>query len=313
MQAIERIVFFGTPTFALPALEALVASGRPLRLVVSKPARPSGRGERLLDPPVARRATEMGLEVDQPASVRDPSFLARLQALAPDLAVVVAFGQIFPRQLLELPRLGCLNLHASLLPRFRGAAPIAAAIAAGDSETGVSVQRMEQGLDTGAVYAQRSTPIGERENAGELADRLAKLGAALLLEVVESLERGQALSRAQEEQLATYAPKLDGSRVLDLSQTATELEREIRAFNPEPGAVLDLGGHPLKVLRAVSRTERTAAVPGTVIGVGDEGVSLAVGAGTVLELLRVQRPGARAISGRDLANGSRLRPGARLT
>lgn len=306
---IDRIVFFGTPAFAVPALEALVAAGRRPVLVVTQPARPAGRGRKLVEPPVAVRARELGLEVEAVERVRAPEFLERLATLAPDLAVVVAFGQIFPRALLELPRLGCLNVHASLLPRWRGAAPIAAAIAAGDAETGVAIQRMEEGLDTGPVYAARSTPIGAEETAGELTLRLAALGAELLVEVVSQLEGGKAVASEQDQAAATYAPKLTGVRDVDLTRSAVELAREVRAYTPEPGAALAMRGERVKVLVARGSGRGASSRPGTVLGVAGETLRLAAGAGSVLELVRAQRPGGRPVSGRDLANGLRLAPG----
>jgi methionyl-tRNA formyltransferase len=306
---IERIVFFGTPQFAVPALEALVAAGRRPVLVVTQPARPAGRGRRLVEPPVAVRSRELGLEVEAVAKVRAPEFLERLAALAPDLAVVVAFGQIFPRALLDLPRLGCLNVHASLLPRWRGAAPIAAAIAAGDAETGVAIQRMEEGLDTGPVYAARATPIGAGETAGELAPRLAALGAELLVEVISRLELGTAVAAEQDAAAATYAGKLAGVRDLDLARDAAELARETRAWTPEPGVALAIRGERIKVLAARAGGGDASAPAGTVVGVAGEALRLAAGGGSVLELLRVQRPGGRPVSGRDLANGLRLAAG----
>jgi methionyl-tRNA formyltransferase len=309
VSGIDRIVFFGTPAFAVPALEALVAAGRRPALVVTQPARPAGRGRRLLEPPVAARARELGLEVEAVAKVRAPEFLDRLRPLAPDLAVVVAFGQIFPRALLELPRLGCLNVHASLLPRWRGAAPIPAAIAAGDAETGVAIQRMEEGLDTGPVYAALSTPIGAEETAGELAPRLAALGARLLVDVIARLERGEASPVEQDGGAATYAGKLTGVRELDLARTAVELAREARAYTPEPGVALAIRGERIKVLAARAGAAGAGAAPGTVLGVAGEALRLAAGGGSVLELVRVQRPGGRPIAGRDLANGLRLAPG----
>jgi len=309
---IERLVFFGTPAFAVPALEALVAAGRRPLLVVSQPARPAGREQRPAEPPVAERALQLGLAVAQPARVRDQEFLSELAGLRPDLAVVVAFGQIFPQELLDLPRLGCLNVHASLLPRWRGAAPITAAIAAGDAETGVAVQRMEAGLDTGPVYAARATPIAAGENAGELGARLARLGGELLLEVLDALERGAAAAIPQDLALATQAPKFGAPELLDPTRPAGELARRVRAFNPEPGTFLAARGERLKVLRARASAAPTAEEPGTVVGVGPGSLAVAVGGGTVLDLELVQRPGGRPLAGRDFANGLRLRPGDRL-
>jgi methionyl-tRNA formyltransferase len=311
-ERIARIVFFGTPAFAVPALDALVAAGRAPALVVTQPARPAGRGRKASEPPVAVRARQLGLAVEQVARVRAPEFLARLGDLAPDLAVVVAFGQIFPADLLALPRLGCVNVHASLLPRWRGAAPIAAAIAAGDRETGISIQRMAQGLDSGPVLAVRATAIGEHESAGELAARLAAIGAGLLLEVVDALERGTASAAAQDERHATMAPKLVGARVIDLAEPAAALVRAIRAYNPEPGVALTVRGERVKILAARSSSPTISVPPGTVVGVEGESLRVAAGAGTCLDLIRVQRPGGRPVSGRDLANGLRLAPGDRL-
>jgi methionyl-tRNA formyltransferase len=309
---IRSIVYFGTPAFAVPSLEALVAAGRPPVMVVSQPARPAGRGRRPLEPPVAERARALGLAVTQPERVREPAVIAGLRELEPDLAVVVAFGQIFPESLLALPRLGCVNVHASLLPRWRGAAPIPAAIAAGDAESGVSIQRMELGLDTGPVYAERRTPVGDEENAEELAARLSAIGAELLLEVVESLERGEAGARAQDETRATYAPKLAGVRELDRTRPAAELAREVRAYGTEPGVALVVRGERVKVLEARAIAEPTAQPRGRVVGVVGAGLRVAAGAATQLELRRVQRAGGRPISGRDLANGLRLGAGDRL-
>lgn len=313
MAGIERIVFFGTPAVSVPALDALARAGRTPALVVSRPARPAGRGRRLAEPPVAVRARELGLRVAQPAKVGEAAFLELLRALAPDLAVVVAFGQIFPRALLDLPRLGCLNVHFSLLPRWRGAAPVAAAIAAGDAETGVSIQRLDEGLDTGPVYAARTTPIAGEEHAGELGARLAGLGAELLVEVVDAVERGTALATPQDAARATHAPKLGGMEPLDPAQPAPELVRRMRALNPEPGTFLPARGERLKVMRASASSVETKEEPGTIVGVGPRSLALAAGGGTVLELERVQRPGGRPLSGRELANGLRLRVGERLS
>jgi methionyl-tRNA formyltransferase len=312
VSGIERIVFFGTPAFAVPALEALVAVDRRPVLVVTQPPRPAGRGRRLVEAPVGVRARELRLDVEAVARVRAPEFLERLAALAPDLAVVVAFGQIFPRALLDLPRLGCLNVHASLLPRWRGAAPIAAAIAAGDAETGVAVQRMAEGLDTGPVYAARSTPIGADETAGELTPRLAAMGAQLLVDVISRLELGTAVATEQNEAAATHAPKLTGVRDLDLTRSAVELAREVRAYTPEPGVALAMRGERVKVLDARGGFGGAGSKPGTVLGVAGERLRLAAGEGSALELVRVQRPGGRPVSGRDLANGLRLLAGEAL-
>jgi len=311
--ALERIVFFGTPAFARPSLDALVAAGRRPALVVSQPARPAGRGRREVEPEVARRARELGLPLAQPARVRDPAFLESIAAFEADLGVVVAFGQIFPRALLELPREGCLNLHASLLPRWRGAAPIAAAIEAGDETTGVSVQRMVEALDAGPVLGSAETRIGAEETAGELGERLAGLGAQLLLRVIEELETGRATAIEQDEAEVTFAPKLAGPARLDLRRSAVELERLVRARQPAPGADLEWREGALRVLRARAATPGIeSAAPGVCLGVEGGALRVAAGEGTALDLLRVQRPGRPPVSGPDFANGARLRAGDRL-
>jgi methionyl-tRNA formyltransferase len=309
---IDSIVFFGTPQFAVPSLEALVGAGRRPRLVVSQPARPAGRGRRLVEPPVAARARELGLQLIQPERVRDEQFLERVAAVAPDLAVVVAFGQIFPPPLLDLPRLGCLNLHASLLPRWRGAAPIAAAIAARDGENGVSIQRMARGVDTGPVYLAGSLPIGPDEDSEALTARLSNLGAELLLALLPRLEAGEVVPTGQDDAFATLAPKLAGPRTVDLDAPALEISREVRAYGTEPGVTIELRGERLKLLRTHPAAHRADELRGAVVAVDGEALVVGVGDGEALAIERVQRAGGRPISGRDLANGLRLRPGERL-
>jgi methionyl-tRNA formyltransferase len=263
MPAMAPLVFFGTPEFAVPTLAALVAAGRaPLR-VVTQPPRPAGRGRRPQQPPAARWAGEHGLAVLQPERVRSPEFLAELRPLAPAVAVVVAFGQIFPRELLQLPAHGCLNLHASLLPLYRGAAPIQAAIAAGDERTGVTVMRMEEGMDTGPILLQEETPIGSHETAGELAARLAALGARLMVEALARLERGDLAPRPQDAARAAYAPRLTrASGRADWSLEAAQLANRLRAYTPWPGMTAELRGAPVKLLRAAPLPPPSPARPG---------------------------------------------------
>jgi len=310
---IERLVFFGTPEFAVPSLDALVEAGRRPILVVSQPARPAGRRRRLVEPPVAERARELGIEVVQPARVRAPEFVADLGKLSPDLGIVVAFGQIFPPELLATPRFGCLNVHASLLPRWRGAAPIQAAIAAGDAETGVAVQQMEAGLDTGPVFGERRVPIGATTTSPELAETLSRLGAGLLVETVARIEAGDAVAEPQDEALSSYAPKLTAGVMLDLEAPADELDRRVRAYAAEPGVTLPTPREPLKVLRVRPAEAPEGAEPGVILALGRCGLTVGAGAGTALELLEVQRPGGRPVDGRALANGWRLAVGDRLT
>ncbi|HEX4964959.1 MAG TPA: methionyl-tRNA formyltransferase [Thermoanaerobaculia bacterium] len=315
MSAIDRILFFGTPEFAVPTLAALVAAGRAPVRVVTQPARPAGRGQKPQDPPVARWAREHGLAVMQPERVREPAFLEEAAALAPGVAVVVAFGQIFPRALLDLPRHGCVNLHASLLPRWRGASPIQAAVAAGDARTGVTTMLMEAGLDTGPILLEEATEIAPEETAGELARRLADSGGALMVRTLQELERGGLVPRPQPAEGATYAPRLtrDSGRI-DWSLTAPEIHHRLRAYTPWPGLTAELRGAPVKVVAAAALADGDAeAGPGTYLGVRDGRLAVACGAGTVLGLAELQRPGKRALRAADFANGERLLRGERFS
>jgi methionyl-tRNA formyltransferase len=332
---LDPLVFFGTPDFALPTLQALVAAGRAPVLVVAQPDRRAGRGQGVQAPAVARWAREHGLPLAQPEKVRDPAFVDRLRELAPAVAVVVAFGQIFPRALLDVPRHGCVNVHASLLPRHRGAAPVQAAILAGDRETGVCTMVMEEGLDSGPVLLAARTALSGRETAGELAPRLAHLGAALLLETLARLEAGTLAATPQEHALATVAPRIRKEEGrLDWSRPAAEIDARIRAFTPWPGAFGELRGEPLKVLAAqaldgghagggagepavaplaaASGAGSAEAIPGTVLGIRGEALAVACGDGTALGLLTLQRPGRRPLPAAVFANGERLSAGERL-
>lgn len=315
MPAIERILFFGTPEFAVPTLEALVQAGRRPVRVVTQPSRPAGRsGHRLQDPPVALRAREHGIEIVQPEKVRAPGFLAQAAALAPDVAVVVAFGQIFPRALLDLPRLGCINLHASLLPRWRGAAPIQAAVAAGDERTGNTTMLMEAGLDTGPMLLREETAIGPEETAVELSRRLSEMGGRLMVRTLEALERGEVQPQSQDDAAATHAPRLtrESGRV-DWTLTAREIGNRWRAYTPWPGLSAGLRGEPVKLVRVeVLQEQAPDAAPGTFLGIRGEPdgrLAVACGQGTVLGLAELQRPGRKPSRGSDFANGERLRGG----
>jgi methionyl-tRNA formyltransferase len=323
MAGIDRVLFFGTPDFAVPTLAALVEAGRiPVR-VVTQPARPVGRSGRPQDPPVAAWARERGLPVAQPERVRDPLFLNEISALAPDIAVVVAFGQIFPRLLLDLPRHGCINLHASLLPRWRGASPVQAAIAAGDARTGVTTMRMEEGLDSGPVLLQEETEVRPGETAAELARRLAEMGGRLMVRTLERLERGELEPRLQSAADVTYAPRLtrDSGRI-DWGLTAREIHDRWRAYTPWPGLAAELRGGPVKIVAAdpleaagnggngaMGAHGANGAEPGTVLGLRDGRLAVACGGGSVLGLGELQRPGKRVLRAADFVNGERLRAG----
>lgn len=315
MPAIERILFFGTPDFAVPTLAALVEAGRPPVRVVTQPARPVGRGRKVQDPPVAAWAREHGIEVLQPAKVRDPTFLAQAGELAPDAAVVVAFGQIFPSALLRLPAHGCINLHASLLPRWRGAAPIQAAIAEGDARTGVTTMLMEEGLDTGPMLLREETEIGPEETAGELSQRLADMGGPLMVRTLEGLEQGGLAAQPQDHEAATYAPRLtrESGRV-DWTLSARAIANRLRAYTPWPGLSAELRGEPAKLLRVevLQDIAPAGAAPGTFLGLSGGLLAVACGEGTVLDVLGIaelQRPGRKPLRASDFANGERLRSG----
>lgn len=304
-----RVVFMGTPDFAVPTLEALVADGHEVVLVVAQPDRPAGRGQQLTPPPVARRAKELGLPLAQPTRIKSGEFPELLRSLKPDVAVVIAYGRILTAELLAIPEHGCINLHASLLPRWRGAAPIQAAVHAGDAETGVCSQQMEEGLDTGDVLVEARTPIGARETAGELHDRLMALSAEVAVSTLRSVAAGGLRPVPQDHAVATWAPKIskDDGRV-DWSRPAVELDRRVRAMTPWPGGFVPMADGPLKLL-AVTPVDG-AGRPGEVLSLSPLVVAAGQGA---LRLDQVQAPGRRPVSGADYANGARLAVGGSLS
>ena len=301
-----RLVFAGTPEFSVPPLQRLLSGPDVLLAVYTQPDRPAGRGRQLQPSPVKQCALEGGIEVRQPLNFKDPDERARLTALEPDLMIVVAYGLILPQKVLDIPRFGCWNLHASLLPRWRGAAPIQRAIEAGDAETGVDLMQMERGLDTGPVLLERRTPIRGDDTGGSLHDRLAVIGAELLVEGLARLRAGEALPpQPQPEQGVTYAHKLDKAEArLDFSQPAAVLDRRVRAFNPWPICDCELGGERLRVHAAQALDRPNSAAPGTVVAAGAAGIDIACGAG-VLRLTRVQREGGRAQPVADYLNARR--------
>ena len=301
-----RLVFAGTPEFSVPPLERLLAGPDALLAVYTQPDRPAGRGRQLQPSPVKQRALEGGIEVRQPLNFKDPAERARLAALQPDLMIVVAYGLILPQKVLDIPRLGCWNLHASLLPRWRGAAPIQRAIEAGDAETGVDLMQMERGLDTGPVLLERCTPIHADDTGGSLHDRLATIGAELLIEGLARLRAGEPLpQQPQPEQGVTYAHKLDKAEArLDFTQPAVVLERRVRAFNPWPICDCELGGERLRVHAAQALDLQDGAAPGSVVAASAAGIDIACADG-VLRLTRVQREGGRAQPVADYLNARR--------
>ncbi len=306
-----RIVFMGTPEFAVSALEAL-ADAHQVVGVVTQPDRPAGRGRRLAPSPVKQVALERGLSLSQPHSLRTPEAVAQLSAWKPDVIVVAAFGQILPQDVLGLPPHGCLNVHGSLLPHWRGAAPVAAAILAGDEVTGVTIMQMDAGLDTGPVLAQREETILPDDTQATLEERLAYLGAELLVETLSAYLAGNLLPRPQPEEGATYAGQLrkeDG--LLDWSRPTVELDRQVRAFTPWPGAFTRWRGQRLKVLRVVPLPEwHGDAPPGTVIVLAD-GVVVATGEGA-LRLEEVQLAGKRPMDIAPFLRGQRDFAGSAL-
>ena len=293
--AAPRLIFAGTPDFAVPSLQALLAAEGVLVAVYTQPDRPAGRGRQPRPSPVKIQAQAASVPIYQPSSLRDPATQAEMVALAPDLLVVAAYGLILPPAVLAIPRLGCVNVHASLLPRWRGAAPIQRALLAGDAETGICIMRMEAGLDTGPVYARATCPIPRGTTGGELHDQLAVLGAETLRATLPALLAAIAVPVPQDDARATYAPKLEKAEaVLDWTRPALELERQVLAFNPYPVAQTYLDGQTLRVWRARAEQESSAAPPGTVLCEGPAGIVVATGVG-VLCLTEVQLPGGRPL------------------
>ncbi|MBV2204690.1 MAG: methionyl-tRNA formyltransferase [Pseudomonas sp.] len=298
-----RIVFAGTPEFAAQHLQALLEAGRAVVAVYTQPDRPAGRGQKLAPSPVKQLAVQHGIPVYQPQTLREPAAQAELATLQADLMVVVAYGLILPQAVLDLPRLGCINSHASLLPRWRGAAPIQRAIEAGDDESGVTVMQMEAGLDTGPMLLKVSTPITAEDTGGTLHDRLAALGSQAVVRAVEALAAGTLQPEPQDDALATYAHKLskDEARI-DWRRPAVELERLVRAFNPWPICHTTLGGEALKVHAA--RLGAGQGEPGHILEASRNGLTVACGEGA-LSLTRLQLPGGKPLDFADLYNSRR--------
>jgi methionyl-tRNA formyltransferase len=303
-----RLVFMGTPDFAVPTLAEIVGAGHEVVAVYAQPPRPAGRGMAERRSPVHEAAAGFGLPVHTPKSLRDAAVHADFAAHEADVAVVVAYGLILPRSILAASREGCLNLHASLLPRWRGAAPINRAIMAGDTETGVSVMRMSEGLDTGPVCLVERVPIGPETTAGELHDTLARLGAGLMARALAALSRGSLDCRPQNEAGVTYAKKIDKAETrVDFSRPARAVHDLIRGLSPYPGAWLELDGERVKVLR--SALVDGVGPPGTVL---DDRFAVACGEGAV-RLIQVQRAGKAAMPAEDFLRGQPVPKGARLT
>ena len=304
MAARLKIIFAGTPDFAVTALKALLETGQhEICAVYTQPDRPAGRGRKLKASPVKVVALEHNIPVYQPVSLKDPEQQQQLRSLQADLMIVVAYGLLLPLPILDAPRLGCINIHASLLPRWRGAAPIQRAILAGDRETGVTIMQMEEGLDTGPVLYRLTTPIHNRDTAQTLHVRLATLGAQALLDTLGLIVDGSVCPVPQDEDAVTYARKLDKSEaVLDWATSAQELDRRVRAFNPWPVAQTLLQGKTLRIWEAELLSGTAEEAPGTVLQAGKQGVDVATGDG-ILRLQRLQSAGGKPLDAGAFING----------
>ena len=309
-----RLVFAGTPDFAATALEALIATHHTIVGVYSQPDRPAGRGRKLQPSPVKQVALDNSIPVFQPESLKAPEARQELADLHPDVMIVAAYGLILPKDVLAIPSHGCLNIHASLLPRWRGAAPIQRAIAAGDEETGITIMQMDEGLDTGAMLLKSLTAIEENDTGGSLHDRLAEMGGKAIVKALELLEKGELSGETQNDDLACYARKLNKDEGhIDWTRTAIDIERLIRAFNPWPGTFTDLGEQRIRIHQARALNDTANKPAGTVLRRERDGIDIACGNGT-LRITRLQLPGSRAQSVNDLINGGKelLMPGQEL-
>ena len=312
MQKKARIIFAGSPEFAVPTLNALLASRHEVVAVLTQPDRPSGRGRSLQPGPVKKAALAAGVPVLQPAGMKDPVIQEKLRELTPDLMVVVAYGMLLPETVLAIPVIACINVHASLLPRWRGASPIQSAILAGDAETGISIMQMDVGLDTGPVYCMEKLAITTQESAGELHERLAKLGGQLLVRTLDPILEGKLRPVAQFTEGVTYAgriKKADGQ--INWTDSAVNIDRSIHAYNPWPVAQTSLRGEQLRCWsscvadRNATETPQTGLTPGAVLGTNDAGIEVQTGCG-VLVLTEVQAPGRKRIAARDFAHSHPL-------
>jgi len=306
-----RTVFMGTPEFALATLQGLIEAGLNLCAVYTQPDRPKGRGNKLTPPPVKELALRHSIPVYQPLKLRQPEVVAELRALQPDLIVVVAYGQILPKSALEIPRYGCINVHASLLPRYRGAAPINKAIIDGETVTGVTTMNMDVGLDTGAMLVKKSLAIGPEETTGELHDRLALLGREAMEETLRLLCAGTLVAEPQHDALSNYAPMLkkeDG--LIDWSRSAEAIHNQVRGLDPWPGAYTLLDGEVLKLARTRAQAA-PGGEPGAILTAGAAGVEIACGSGSLL-VRELQLPGKKRLPAAEFLRGRALAPGTRL-
>lgn len=308
-----RLLFLGTPDFAVPSLARLLQSEHRVVGVVSQPDRPRGRGQHVQPPPVKVLAQAHDLLVWQPLRLKDPDLIDALRAVKPDAAVVAAYGRIIPDVLLDLPRLGMINVHASLLPRWRGASPIQRAVMAGDRETGITIMRVVSELDAGPMLAKATRPIGPDETAADVERDLAEIGAALLPPVLGALESGTTREEPQDVALVTFAPRLEkGDGAVDWTLTAPELHNRVRGLHPWPLAFSWLGAARITILRTRAEAARHTVTEGTIVEARGDRIVVAAGAGTSLALLEVRPEGRRAMTAREFLSGHRVEPGARF-
>lgn len=308
-----RVAFFGTSAFAIPVLRALVTASYPLVVVVTQPDRPSGRGQRPHPSPVKRLAEELGIPALQPERLKTPELLEALRARAPQVGVIAAYGKILPSTLLDLPPWGFLNVHASLLPKYRGAAPVQRAVMAGETETGVTIMRVVPALDAGPILAYCPRPVGPDETSQEIERDLAELGGPLLVETLDRLVAGRVDETPQDERLATYAPRLakEEGRI-DWHRPAAELHNQVRGLHPWPHAYTFLGGTRLILLRSRPDPGRTADAPGTIVEARGHDLCVAAGAGSMLRILEIQPEGRRSMSAQEFLAGHHDLVGRRL-
>jgi len=307
-----RLIYMGTPDFAVPPMEMLAQAGHEIIYAVTQPDAVRDRGKKVKFSPVKEKAIELGIPVLQPSKIRkNEEFAQLLRDAAPDAAIVAAYGKILPADILNIPKYGCLNIHGSLLPRFRGAAPIQAAIIAGDEETGVTIMRMNEGLDTGDMVAKAATPIGSK-TCEDLHDELAMMGAKLITETLEDIEGAFKGAEKQDDALSTYAPmisKADGH--IDFRRNPEEIERRIRAFDPWPGSYAEMNGKTFKLWKAVALDRETDAAAGTVVAAGKEGLDISAG-GRVLRVTQIQAPGKKRMETGDYLRGNVIEIGTVL-
>lgn len=310
-----KIVYMGTPDFAVPPLRSLLNTEYEVAAVVTQPDKPKGRGKALMPTPVKEEALKHGIPVYQPEKVREPGFVEKLRELKPDLIVVAAFGQIIPESVLNMPKFGCINIHASLLPKYRGAAPIQYAVIDGEKESGVTIMKMGKGLDTGDMIARTEVPLAKDETGGSLFEKLSSAGARLLVETLPDIFAGTAVYEKQPEESPTpYAAMITKKMgLIDFSKSAEELERLVRGLNPWPSAYTFLNGKNLKIWKAeADMTQAEKNIPGTVVRADEEGICVACGTGRLI-LKEVQLEGKKRMDCASFLRGCKVEPGTRLT